>query len=59
LGLHRLSKDWDIPEEEKETRRNVWWAVYVLDRWFSACTGKPMTAFDEVMELIVNQNSFS
>jgi hypothetical protein len=48
IGLHRSSEGWDIPQEEKETRRNVWWAVYTLDRWFSARTGKPLTIFEEV-----------
>ncbi|KAI8880906.1 hypothetical protein K501DRAFT_190240, partial [Backusella circina FSU 941] len=47
IGLHRSSDGWDIPQEEKETRRNVWWAVYTLDRWFSAATGKPLTIFEE------------
>ncbi|ORX54549.1 hypothetical protein DM01DRAFT_1362876 [Hesseltinella vesiculosa] len=47
LGLHRSSESWDIPESEKETRRRVWWAVYIMDKWTSASTGRPQTVFDE------------
>ncbi|KAI9307650.1 fungal-specific transcription factor domain-containing protein [Cunninghamella echinulata] len=47
LGLHRSSELWDIPESEKETRRRVWWAVYIMDKWSAASTGRPQTIFDE------------
>ncbi|KAI7905436.1 fungal-specific transcription factor domain-containing protein [Cokeromyces recurvatus] len=47
LGLHRSSESWDIPVSEKETRRRVWWSVYIMDKWSSAATGRPQTIFDE------------
>ncbi|CAO3628373.1 unnamed protein product [Mucor hiemalis] len=47
IGLHRSSANWNISQQEKETRRMVWWSVYLLDRWFSSGTGRPLTAFDE------------
>ncbi|KAF7727022.1 hypothetical protein EC973_008136 [Apophysomyces ossiformis] len=47
LGLHRSSESWDVSDCEKETRRRVWWSVYVMDRWFSAAMGRPQTIFDE------------
>lgn len=45
--MHRASEGWDIPESEKETRRRVWWLVYIMDKWSSAATGRPQTIFDE------------
>ncbi|KAI9469985.1 MAG: fungal-specific transcription factor domain-containing protein [Benjaminiella poitrasii] len=47
LGLHRSTEEWTISEQDKETRRMVFWSVYVCDRWFSAGTGRPLTIFDE------------
>ncbi|ORZ13577.1 fungal-specific transcription factor domain-domain-containing protein, partial [Absidia repens] len=47
LGLHRSSEVWEISEDEKETRRRVWWAVYIMDKWSAASTGRPQTIFDE------------
>ncbi|KAI7873465.1 fungal-specific transcription factor domain-containing protein [Mucor mucedo] len=47
LGLHRSSDCWDIPASEKETRKRVWWSVYIMDKWSSASTGRPQTIFDE------------
>ncbi|KAI8980552.1 fungal-specific transcription factor domain-containing protein [Pilobolus umbonatus] len=47
LGLHRSSDNWDIPDSEKETRKRVWWSVYIMDKWSSAATGRPQTIFDE------------
>ncbi|CEP09457.1 hypothetical protein [Parasitella parasitica] len=47
LGLHRQSENWDIPTSEKETRKRVWWSVYIMDKWSAAATGRPQTIFDE------------
>jgi hypothetical protein len=48
LGLNRSSDKWRLPKSEIETRKRVWWAVYIADKWNSAATGKPVAIFDEV-----------
>ncbi|KAI8089729.1 fungal-specific transcription factor domain-containing protein [Halteromyces radiatus] len=47
LGLHRNCDDWDISDSEKETRKRLWWALYVSDRFQSALQGKPLSIQDE------------
>jgi hypothetical protein len=37
-----------LPKSEIETRKRVWWAVYIADKWNSAAMGKPVAIFDEV-----------
>ncbi|KAI8339459.1 fungal-specific transcription factor domain-containing protein [Chlamydoabsidia padenii] len=51
LGLHRNCDDWDIPEDEKETRKRLWWALYVSDRFQSALQGKPLNIQDEDIDV--------
>lgn len=33
LGLNRDPSTWDIPEHEKQLRRNVWHGILLYDRW--------------------------
>ncbi|CAO3627843.1 unnamed protein product [Cunninghamella echinulata] len=47
IGLHRSLNSGNLPEKEMETRKRVWGLLYSVDRWFSAGTGRPLTAFDE------------
>ncbi|CAO3579607.1 unnamed protein product [Absidia cylindrospora] len=47
LGLYRDCEEWDIPKSEKETRKRVWWALYVTDRFHSASLGRPISIRDE------------
>ncbi|ORZ06882.1 fungal-specific transcription factor domain-domain-containing protein [Absidia repens] len=47
LGLYRDCEEWDISESEKETRKRVWWALYVTDRFHSASLGRPISIRDE------------
>ncbi|KAI8059619.1 fungal-specific transcription factor domain-containing protein [Gongronella butleri] len=47
LGLYRDCSEWDIPDEERETRKRVWWALYVTDRFHSATLGRPISIRDE------------
>lgn len=47
LGLHRSCEDWDLPRTEKETRKRVWWALYITDRFQTAILGRPINLRDE------------
>ncbi|KAG0167090.1 Transcriptional activator of fatty acid utilization [Apophysomyces sp. BC1034] len=47
LGLNRDCEEWDIPESEKQTRKRIWWALYVTDRFHSASLGRPINIRDE------------
>jgi hypothetical protein len=42
-----------LPQNEIETRKRVWWSIYIADKWNSAATGKPVAIFDEVSILVV------
>ncbi|KAI8975002.1 fungal-specific transcription factor domain-containing protein [Pilobolus umbonatus] len=47
LGLNRSCEDWDIPDSEKQTRKRIWWSLYVADRFHSASLGRPISIRDE------------
>ncbi|KAG1172233.1 hypothetical protein G6F70_005217 [Rhizopus microsporus] len=47
LKLNRSSEALDISHDEKETRRRCWWSAYILDRLYSAESGKPLGVLDE------------
>ncbi|KAI8641226.1 fungal-specific transcription factor domain-containing protein [Parasitella parasitica] len=47
LGLNRDCEEWDIPESEKQTRKRIWWSLYVADRFHSASLGRPISIRDE------------
>ncbi|KAK7061529.1 fungal-specific transcription factor domain-containing protein [Favolaschia claudopus] len=42
LGLHRSPRRLLITPIEKETRRKIWWGVYVLDRMLALALGRPL-----------------
>ncbi|EJU01612.1 hypothetical protein DACRYDRAFT_100452 [Dacryopinax primogenitus] len=52
LGLHRSMEKWHpagqsrFTEEEKQTRRRIWWACVILDRYVSTYIGRPMGIFE-------------
>lgn len=48
IGLHKNCDTWDISESEKQTRKRVFWSLYVSDRFQSALSGKPLSIQDEV-----------
>lgn len=54
LGLNRNCEEWDIPESEKQTRKRIWWALYVADRFHSASLGRPISIRDEVTYAVYN-----
>ncbi|RKK70574.1 hypothetical protein BFJ69_g11740 [Fusarium oxysporum] len=41
MGLNRDPSAWDIPEEEKNLRKMVWWALLIHDTWTSFSCGTP------------------
>jgi hypothetical protein len=41
LGLHLDPSDWQLPQEEKDVRVRLWWAVVIHDKWSSLCWGRP------------------
>ncbi len=41
IGLHIEPTGWNIPLGERRTRRILWWAVYMQDKWLSHWLGRP------------------
>ncbi|CEP10287.1 hypothetical protein [Parasitella parasitica] len=48
LGLHRNCNNWEIPKNEKETWKRIWWALYNTSRFQTAILGRPVNLRDEV-----------
>ncbi|PBL02271.1 hypothetical protein ARMGADRAFT_1005684 [Armillaria gallica] len=46
LGLHRSPRRLILTPIEKETRRKIWWGVYVLDRMLALALGRPLGISD-------------
>ncbi|KAI9492146.1 fungal-specific transcription factor domain-containing protein [Zychaea mexicana] len=46
LGLHRNCDHWNIPPDERERRKRVFWCCFVVDRLISAIYGRSST-FEE------------
>lgn len=42
LGLHKELPAWDISPLQRETRRRVWWSVYMFDSGASGTFGRPI-----------------
>ncbi|KAF9930487.1 hypothetical protein FBU30_000381, partial [Linnemannia zychae] len=47
LGMHRNSARWHLPPLETEIRKRLWWACFAMDRWASACLGRPVAIDDK------------
>ncbi|KAI9494424.1 fungal-specific transcription factor domain-containing protein, partial [Zychaea mexicana] len=47
FALNRDCDSWDIPEQEKETRKRIWWSLYISDRFQAANMGRPIGIYDE------------
>ncbi|CAG9996352.1 unnamed protein product [Clonostachys byssicola] len=41
LGLNRNPITWDIPDQEKNLRTQIWWCLVIHDRWSSLMYGTP------------------
>lgn len=52
LGLNKDCEEWDIPESEKQTRKRIWWSLYIADRFHSASLGRPLSIRDEVRYML-------
>ncbi|KAI8343183.1 fungal-specific transcription factor domain-containing protein [Chlamydoabsidia padenii] len=52
IGLHKYDQSSSLSENDKETRRHLWNLLYIMDRWLSAGTGRPLAAFDEDCEQV-------
>ncbi|KAF7729133.1 hypothetical protein EC973_004901 [Apophysomyces ossiformis] len=46
LGLHRNCDQWNIPPDERERRKRVFWCCFIVDRLTSAAYGRSST-FEE------------
>ncbi|KAH9813684.1 fungal-specific transcription factor domain-containing protein [Melampsora americana] len=51
MGLFREIAKWYVPanqftSEEKQTRKRVWWACVILDKYVSTYIGRPMMIFE-------------
>ncbi|KAI7852440.1 fungal-specific transcription factor domain-containing protein [Circinella umbellata] len=46
LGLHRNCDHWNIPPDERERRKRVFWCCFIVDRLFSAIFGRA-SVFEE------------
>ncbi|KAI8145589.1 fungal-specific transcription factor domain-containing protein [Fennellomyces sp. T-0311] len=46
LGLHRNCDHWNIPPDERERRKRVFWCCFIIDRLISAIYGRSST-FEE------------
>ena len=42
LGLHKEFSDWKISPLQRETRRRVWWSLYMFDSGASGTFGRPV-----------------
>jgi hypothetical protein len=41
LGLQFETRMCALPAEERQTRRRLWWALYIEDKWLSLLMGRP------------------
>lgn len=41
IGLHRDPSDWKIPAQERKTRRILWWALFIHEKWTAHWLGRP------------------
>ncbi|KAI9314717.1 fungal-specific transcription factor domain-containing protein [Dichotomocladium elegans] len=46
LGLHRNCDHWNVPPDERERRKRVFWCCFIIDRLTSAIYGRTST-FEE------------
>ncbi|KAG1143773.1 hypothetical protein G6F37_010545 [Rhizopus arrhizus] len=51
LGLHRNCEKWDMSQREKETRKRVWWVLYITDVFQASIVGRSISLRDEDMNV--------
>lgn len=42
MGLHRTLEKVSISEEQFESRKRLWYCVYIIDRWICTVMGRPL-----------------
>ncbi|KAI1393433.1 fungal-specific transcription factor domain-containing protein [Hypoxylon trugodes] len=47
LGLHREESMVIFEEPDRQSRKNVWRTLFILDRFLAACLGRPITISEE------------
>lgn len=57
MNLHRECSDPALTKSQAETRRRVFWKVYVLDKDISLRTGRPFSQDDDDMDVQLPSNS--
>lgn len=57
MDLHRECSDPDLTKSQAETRRRVFWKVYVLDKDISLRTGRPFSQDDDDMDVRLPSNT--
>ncbi|KAM5343461.1 hypothetical protein ACJ41O_011998 [Fusarium nematophilum] len=52
IGLHQNVPQSQLPDREiREHRKRVWWSAYMLDRFWAAMIGQPVTIRDEDIDV--------
>lgn len=57
MDLHRECSDPSLTESQAETRRRVFWKVYVLDKDISLRTGRPFSQDDDDLDVRLPSNT--
>lgn len=57
MNLHRECSDSSLTESQAETRRRVFWKVYILDKDISLRTGRPFGQDDDEMDVRLPSNT--
>ncbi|CAK7243801.1 MAG: hypothetical protein STHCBS139747_005329 [Sporothrix thermara] len=55
LGLHRSPERLRLPEGERNTRRCIWWCLYILERQLCTALGRPLCIDDQDCDTEVPQ----
>ncbi|KAK1763287.1 fungal-specific transcription factor domain-containing protein, partial [Phialemonium atrogriseum] len=51
LGMHRSTSSIHISAVERESRRRIWWSLYLFDRLTCSKLGQPVAVEDDVIDV--------